>query len=262
MKRLYGPHTGENIALLLIEVLKTYEFGARLGFCVLDNAGDNDTSLRAVQVYLRSIGVTWDADAHRLRCFGHIVSLIANEFTANKPLKVPRLQDEPKPPKDFMKPKLARPQDAITHLHEIVKFIMATSQRIEEFREINYAHLDEDILLPVRDQDTRWFSVYLMLARAVKIRNSLDLFVSRHCQPKPREKDLSEHVITSDDWAYCNDVLEFMSPLYLLVKELEGKATDGKLCSVLIVLYLMIIRKSRVCMSSPASIYYDERSYG
>ena len=33
---------------LLIDELNRYKIGARLGFCVPDNAGDNDTSLRVV----------------------------------------------------------------------------------------------------------------------------------------------------------------------------------------------------------------------
>ncbi len=233
MQRLYGPHSGEIMAPLIIKVLKIYELGPRLGFCVLDNAGDNDTALRSIQVYLASLGINWNADAHRLRCFGHIINLVANAFTANKPLKPGREPGVPKPIKDPLAPKWTRPDDAITHLHEIVKFITASSQRIEEFQEINQAHLDEDVLQPVRDNDTRWFSVYLMLLRAVKLRNSFDLFVSRHNTPKPREKDLSAHVMTAEDWAYCTDIIQFMQPFFLLVKDLEGKSSTGKSVSLL-----------------------------
>ena len=33
--------------------------------------------------------------------------------------------------------------------------------------------------------------------------------------------------MSSDDWKYCVDIIAFMKPLYLLVKELEGKYGSG-----------------------------------
>ena len=31
-----------------------------------------------------------------------------------------------------------------------------------------------------------------------------------------------------EDWAYYNDIITFMKPMYLLVKELEGKSETSK----------------------------------
>ena len=84
MKRLLGPHTRENMSSLVKEVLGTYKLGPRLGYCILDNAGDNDTCLRAIEEHLHIQGIIWDADAHRLRCFGHIINLVASAFIENK----------------------------------------------------------------------------------------------------------------------------------------------------------------------------------
>ena len=57
LKRLIGPHSGENMANLLIETLKVYKLACRLGFCVLDNARDNDISLYTVKDFLLTQGV-------------------------------------------------------------------------------------------------------------------------------------------------------------------------------------------------------------
>ena len=103
---------------------------------------------------------------------------------------------------------------------------MATSQRIDEFIEIN-SSTDDEILYLVKENDTRWFSTYLMLNRAILLRNSLDLFVARHQTAKKDEKNLLEFTMSSDDWKYCIDIIAFMKPLYLLVKELEGKSGSG-----------------------------------
>jgi hypothetical protein len=222
LKRLVGPHSGENMSRLLIETIETYKLAHVLGFCVLDNARDNDTSLRSVQAYLLLQGVTWCADAHRLRCFGHIVNLIASAFIANKPLKVIRAKGEPKP----LKVKWVRPSDALSKLHYIIVFIMVTAQRIEEFMKIN-KDIDDEVLHPVKENDTRWFSTYLMIIRAILLRNSIDLFVAQHLTSTKDEKNLADFVLSSDDWKYCSEVSAFMKPLYVLVKELEGKSNTG-----------------------------------
>ena len=87
MKRLFGPHLGQNIAQLLIDVIKIYSLQKRLGFYVIDNTSDNDIALTTIERYLATCGVIQLGKDHCLRCFRHVVSLIANAFTANKPLK-------------------------------------------------------------------------------------------------------------------------------------------------------------------------------
>ena len=57
MKRLYGAHSSENIAVLVIQTLQAYHLEKRLRFCVMDNTTDNDTSLATIEVFLFSIGV-------------------------------------------------------------------------------------------------------------------------------------------------------------------------------------------------------------
>lgn len=49
LKRLFGEHTGYNMSLLIIQVIKAHNLSGRLGFCVLNNAGDNGICLRAVE---------------------------------------------------------------------------------------------------------------------------------------------------------------------------------------------------------------------
>jgi hypothetical protein len=229
LKPLKGKHCGVNIGNILIEVLKAYSLFEFLGFCVTDNAGDNDTSMLSVQAYLATLSITWVAEHHRLKCLGHIINLIATAFTANESLKIRagarqrRVSGAPR----VKKPKVERPVDCITKLHEIIKYIMAPGQRQDEFLS-GSAELHIELLRPVRDQDTRWFSIYLMLARAIKLKDSIDLFVSRHLVPKyPGEKTLAEWVMSPDDWLYCNDVIAFMKPMYLLLKSLEGKNENG-----------------------------------
>jgi hypothetical protein len=74
------------------------------------------------------------------------------------------------------------------------------------------------------------------VVRAILLRNSIDLFIARHMASIKKERNLSEFILTSDDWRYCVEVNVFMKPLYLLVKELEGKSESGKLASFYFIL--------------------------
>jgi hypothetical protein len=229
MKRLFGPHSGDNMAQLVITTIQLYRLEARLGFCVMDNAGDNDTALMSIEKFLIDLDVPiiWSGTKHRLRCFGHIVSLVANAFTANKPLNQAKVRRPKNAPK-LAKVVWVRPLDAITKLHTITVFIMHTGQRIEEFEAIT-ALSDDKKLHPIKENDTRWFSTYLMLVRALILRKSIDMFCFNHrVSVRKDEKNLGDSIMSSEDWNYCTEVVAFLKPFFLLVKELEGKAGSGK----------------------------------
>jgi hypothetical protein len=223
MKRLFGPHSGANMGQLLIRAIKTYKIGDRLGFAVIDNAGDNDTALVSVQEYLQSQNITWSGPAHRLRCFGHVVNLIMKAFLANKPLKAQRNRRDPITGK---KTPWVRPFDAVTKLHTIIVFIMWTGQRIDNFMALTQ-FAGEDMLRPVKENDTRWFSTYMMISRAIKLKDTIDLFVRRYRGEAKDGKTLGDFKMSSDDWNYCIEVLAFMKPFYNLMERLEGKSESG-----------------------------------
>jgi hypothetical protein len=77
MKPLYGSHAGVNMAQLVIHVIQCYGIHRLLGYCVMDNEPDNDTTLREISSWLSSEkAVFLDADKHGLRCFGHPRNLV------------------------------------------------------------------------------------------------------------------------------------------------------------------------------------------
>lgn len=183
MKRLVEPHSGENITSLLKQMLQVYRLELWLGFCVLDNVSDNDTCLRVVQEYLQTTEVIWDANTHQLCCFDHVVNLIAIAFLENRPTKLKR----PWWLSGQLKPVCVRSKDVITKLHAIIVFIMVTAQRIKTFEEINKS-THNSILHSVKEQITRWFLTLNMLHRAIKIKNSIDLYVAHHSTSAASEK--------------------------------------------------------------------------
>ena len=45
LRRLRGSHSGENMAALLIEIIKKYGFEDRLGYFIADNVESNDVCI-------------------------------------------------------------------------------------------------------------------------------------------------------------------------------------------------------------------------
>ena len=223
------------MSCLLIKTIKAYKLAHVLGFCVLDNAKDNNTSLCLVQAYLLLQGVTWCADAYRLRCFGYIVSLIASAFIANKPLKAIRAKGEPKP----LKVKQVCLNNALSKLYHIIVFIMVIAQRIKEFIKIN-TDINNKVLYLVKENDTCQFSTYLIIIRAILLRNSINLFVAQHLTLAKDEKNLADFVLSLDDWKYCAKVNAFIKLLYILVKELEGKSNTSMQYILFLILFNIV----------------------
>ena len=84
------------------------------------------------------------------------------------------------------------------------------------------------MLYPVEENNTRWFSTYLMLVRALLLHNSIDIFVMNHRYSRNDEKNLGDCIMTTDDWNYCKEAVAFMRPFWVLTQELQGKDTSGK----------------------------------
>ena len=68
-----------------------------------------------------------------------------------------------------------------------------------------------------------------MLRRAVKIKDTLDLFVARHSSAKEEDISLINYIITPDDWNYTIEVIYFIEPFKELIITLQGKSISGKL---------------------------------
>jgi hypothetical protein len=80
LKRLRGPYSGENLAQVIIKLIDEYEIADRLGFFVLDNASSNDTCVNELLANLCSYIPSRDYKKRRLRCWGHVLNLVAKAF--------------------------------------------------------------------------------------------------------------------------------------------------------------------------------------
>lgn len=69
-------------------------------------------------------------------------------------------------------------------------------------------------LLPVQDVPTRWNSAYLMVERLVKLKRSIQLYVSDH-------NNLP--TITANEWQLCEPLLHILKPFFELTKEMSAE---------------------------------------
>lgn len=238
-RRQLGTHAGENIANTLEEVIKDWGIGSRLGVAVCDNVSSNDTCLRSL--FPRFIPQMDDDDvkARRIRCFGHILNLVAKAFLFGEESDAFEIQS------DFYDT-LGQYEEGLEHwrrkgpigkLHNIVKFIRASPQRSEAFRNIAQECDDsEDFIfsevsskeLELRQNNTtRWNSTYLMIKRAwekqAEIRAYLlSLDLSSASTQLPRQDYL-----TTDDWRLLNDIQHVLEPIYSLTMRTQGHAHSG-----------------------------------
>ena len=82
MKRVKGAHTGENIAEVVIPIIEMMISSNQLGFFIGDNAGSNDTVIRAILAHL--LPDLKDPDFRRVRYLGYIINLAVKAFLFGK----------------------------------------------------------------------------------------------------------------------------------------------------------------------------------
>ena len=239
LRRLRGPHSGENMAQLIIEIIMEYDVVDKIGYFVLDNASSNDTCVRVVLQRLRP---DLNPIHRRLRCLGHVLNLGAKTFLFGQETEAfeaeitlqQALED------DIKELQLWRKRGAVEKLHNIVTFIRRTPQRREAFE--NLISLDTlaldnfQNLQLVADNATRWNSLYRMIQRAIQLKNQVDYFLiqhsaSSHSSSRPgseEERALKHDLLTPEDWLLLVEMLEILKPFETLTTRMEGYGLKGE----------------------------------
>ena len=228
MVHLRGSHSGDTLATEILTVVEDFEIQPNLGYFQSDNASSNDTCITAILSRIQPNLVSQprfleEKKQRRLRCLGHIVNLVAKAFIAEADNT--EWQEEEKP-------------GLIKRLHNIVHYVRRSPQRREafvkaaEFKQASRTAVDKFTsfltttaddpvnLQLVADNDTRWNSVYLMIKRAVRLRESVDFY----CTQTVAEKDGIPHkdMLTVDDWRTLGELQTVLKPFATVTKVFEG----------------------------------------
>jgi hypothetical protein len=165
LPRLIGPHSGENMATYIKEVINQYELGSKLGYFMLDNAESNDTCLETLASWF-----PMDVSSRRLRCIGHIINLVVRAviFGSN----VSKFEAELRGATDEFSFDIWAKKGSIGRLHNLATYIRRTDQRRQALRRLQAELAGDDAIFTLEivvDGKTRWNSIYLMIERGMPL---------------------------------------------------------------------------------------------
>lgn len=252
----------------MINIINDYELGSKIGYFVTDNAPNNDVAIALILKHFMPQLTLQSRKARRLRCLGHVINLAAKAFIFGKDENAFDEQLDLPVFKDMVKDlTMWRKMGPVGKLHNIIKFICRTPQRRGKFNEIRQLNNDEagafDHLNVLIDNATRWNSLYLMIDRALKLRDRIDTFCIDHANqmhdqpPNKRaqtaeelEQLLNKDILTGDDWEMLSEVMVFLKPFYDYTKRAEGLKMDssrGALSDYISTLNLLVrhVKQSR-----------------
>ncbi|KJZ79535.1 hypothetical protein HIM_01004 [Hirsutella minnesotensis 3608] len=237
---LHGSHSGENQAEVIKEVIQEYNLQNRIGYFVTDNASNNNTAIDSLIARFLPHLTPKQRLGRRLRCLGHVINLSAKAFLYGTEFDAFEKNAEAfKEQSSLLKElHLWRKRGPVGKLHNIVTFICRTPQRREKFANIQSQSEDFatefDGLKLVVDNATRWNSLYLMIERAIKLRDRIDRFCIDHAEfmhgssnkkalsMEEQESLLKHDSLTADDWAVLTEIVAFLEKFYTLTKRAEG----------------------------------------
>ncbi|RKK10725.1 hypothetical protein BFJ65_g14720 [Fusarium oxysporum f. sp. cepae] len=93
-------------------------------------------------------------------------------------------------------------------------------------------------LMVKADNDTRWNSVYLMVHRALRLRDIIDVFCKLSLlDPKEEKRVSAEDVLSCEDWVVLAEIIEILQPYLTYTKHFEGRTP--RFAEVLPTMYLL-----------------------
>ncbi|KAJ6436869.1 MHYT domain signaling protein [Purpureocillium lavendulum] len=283
LRRVWGCHSGDNQATTVYGIFGEYGIRGRIGAGVCDNVSSNDTCLASLYRQLRPAVTKEDISAHRTRCFGHIINLAARAFLwGEDPDSFEREAfTEAVFQVEERELRLWRKRGAVGKLHNVVRFIRASSQRRELMKSLASDRCDEDDyqlfeeeraaidLELMQNNETRWNSTFLMIQRAIRKREQIDHFIA-YLETKttePRQRVPVEDHLSPQDWLLLAEIQSLLKPLYEITMRCQGWAKEGRygaLWEVMIGMeYLLnFFEEQKLLFSPPDANADDTRNAG
>jgi hypothetical protein len=239
-RRHKGTHDGKNIASSIEQVIRGWAIEPKIGACVSDNASNNDTCLDALYLQFPRFTAA-DAKHRRLRCFGHILNLVAKAFLFGDDASVFELESDHLELLGECDRALQhwRRKGPIGKLHNIVKFIRASPQRMEAFRKAAREEdaasggsedfvLEQESLAELelkQNNATRWNSTYLMIKRAWKKRAHVTAYLmALELDGSATARIPSEDQLSTEDWRLLGEIQQVLEPIYDMTMRTQGWA--------------------------------------
>jgi hypothetical protein len=265
LPRMFGSHTGVNIATQIHGILRHFRIGDNFGYAIADNASENTACLDHLSELLHI-----DLDSRRVMCMGHVINLVAQECLFGSDVEA--FEEElTNVTAEELELRQWRKRGPIGKLHNLIRYINHSTKRRDLLRSIQGAqyYCRQDSANPpteplkyydlIRDNHTRWNSWYDAAVRALKLRTAIDEFIdhelgeyhaavarfaSSRSQAKrsPKKPSLLSDVLDVDDWSIVTQYVALLQPCKQATMLLQGhinttardeKAVKGAIWQVL-----------------------------
>jgi len=201
--------TAEVVAQAIYEELKAFNVHKNLFAMISDNGSNMIAAWPVLIELLAKDGIQLDQDMHA-RCVCHVVNILVRGFLkdigANKPMSASTV-----PKKDESQ---ARPHaDAVNLIRFLTVYIHSSPKRLKRFK--THQMVLGKVLLPMTETITRWNSTFLMLERALQIKEALSAGLIG-------EEFVSQALPTNATWECIRTIVDFLSPFHRITQQLQG----------------------------------------
>ncbi|KAK5989279.1 Putative AC9 transposase-like protein [Cladobotryum mycophilum] len=228
-----GSHSGKNLALTLLEVINEWEISDRISTIISDNAFNNNTCLQHLFRQLYPTMIDSDITKRRMRCYGHILNLIGRAFLFGEDTDSFEQESQILELRGCDEDNLQhwRKKGPIGKLRNIIKYIRASPQRREKFRNcinesdsLEFTLYQPSKLEVILNNDTRWNSTFMMIDRALIKQSQIDSFIvhegiQQQCHDDGIPKD---DILTPEDWRLLVEIKEILRPLHHQTMRTQG----------------------------------------
>jgi hypothetical protein len=239
LRNTYGSHTSDEQAYHLLSIAREYKISTKIAYFMADNASNNDKTLQLLQD---------DLNIHptksRLRCAAHIINLVTKAILYGTDIDCINdviEQTESEEDNDFYTSAVSqfehtlklrdeqailqawRKKGPVGKLHNIIVHARETPARraffVSKQREAN--NDCRRLYQLVINGGIRWNSTCDMIARALKLKDAIELYQHAY---KP---ELQEDILLMDDWYELKELYDILSPLKVASLDVQS---DGKDC--------------------------------
>lgn len=218
---LPGPHSGENMAAVVLAMLHELEIAPKLLTITGDNAGNNGTMCDALYAELSKTYDDEDSEFRLrplmrfhgrtsfIRCLAHIINLICKDILAHfgagsmKEAKVALDQASATRSLSLLETgtSVLVEKNVIVKIRLLVLWIARSPQRLQEWRRVSPRKLIS------YDVETRWNSTFIMITDALRLRKELTQFVRIHAE-------VEALLPTEEDWLLLRQLETVLKPFW------------------------------------------------
>ncbi|KAF7327405.1 HAT family dimerization domain-containing protein [Mycena kentingensis (nom. inval.)] len=192
-----------------------YGMQDKLGWITLDNASNNETFMAALEVALRRENIRFDAGTRRIRCFPHMVNLACKAvIEAISELDFVGYGEDDSILHRTVLQGIER--DLFDAVRSIVRVVRISSLRRHQFAEV-LRSLDLEVLQLLRDVDTRWSALLLMIERALLLRPGIEKFL--------QEQELQRSALRDQEWRALELFKDVLSIPHAFQQRLSAEKT-------------------------------------